>query len=81
MASETACDIAESYTHERVGTLPDHPFGVITVSEILGLENASMWRTNKCNKLLTLLDRKPFWTMLEVFCETIIHMAQTSDPL
>ena len=39
-----------------------------------------MWGTNKCNKFLTLLEEKPFWTMLEVFCNDFIHMAQTSDP-
>ena len=27
-----------------------------------------------------MLDEKPFWTMLEVFCDDFIHMAQTSDP-
>ena len=32
VASETARDVAESYTHERVGTLPDHPFEGITIS-------------------------------------------------
>ena len=26
VASETASDVAESYAHERVGTLPEHPF-------------------------------------------------------
>ena len=35
---------------------------------------------NYCNKFLTLLAGKPFWTMLEVFCDNFIHMAQTSDP-
>ena len=36
--------------------------------------------TNECNKFLTLLERKQFWTMLEVFYNHFIHMAQTSDP-
>ena len=40
----------------------------------------SMWGTNKFNKFLNLLEEKPFWTMLEVFCDNFIHMAQTSDP-
>ena len=39
-----------------------------------------MWGTNKCNKLLTLLEGKPFWTMLGVFCDDFIHMSQTIDP-
>ena len=78
-ASETVHDVAESYAHESVGTLPDRPFEGSTISELLGLENASMCGTNKCNKLLTLLEEKPFWTMLEIFCDDFIHMAQTSD--
>ena len=80
VASKTARGVAESYAHERVGTLTEHPFEGITISELLGLENVSMWGTNKCNKFLTLLEVKPFWTMLEVFCNDFIHMAQTSDP-
>ena len=55
VASETACDVAESYTHKRVGTLPEHPFEGIIISELLGLENSSMWGPNKRNKFLTLL--------------------------
>ena len=39
-----------------------------------------MWGTNKCNKFLTLLEEKPFWTMMEVFFDDFIHMAQNSDP-
>ena len=31
VASETAHDVAESYDHERVGTLPGHPFEVSTI--------------------------------------------------
>ena len=80
MAPETARDVAESYSHILVGTLPEHQFEGSKISEILGLENASMWGTNECNKFLTLLEVKPFWTMLEVFCDDFIHMAQTSDP-
>ena len=80
MASETARDVAESYAHERVGNLPEHPYEGSTISELLGLENDRMWGTNKCNNFLTLLEVKPFWTMLEVFCDDFIHMAQTSDP-
>ena len=79
VASETACDVAESYSHKRVGTLPEHPFEGSIISELLGLENTSMWGTNEYNKFLTLLEEKPFWTMLEVFCDDFIHMAQTSD--
>ena len=67
VASETARDVAESYTYERVGKLPENPFEGSTISELLGLENASMWGTNECNKILTLLEGKPFWTMLKVF--------------
>ena len=80
VAPETARDVAESYAQERVGTVPEHPFEGSTTSELLGLENASIWGTNKCNKLLNILEEKPFWTMLEVFCDNFIHMAQTSDP-
>ena len=80
VASETARDIAESYTHECVGTLPEHPFEEGTISELSRLENVSMLGTNKCNKFLTILEEKPFWTMVEVFCHNFIHMAQTSDP-
>ena len=80
MASETSRDVAESYAHERVRTLPEHPFEGITISELLGLENASMWGTNECNKFLTLLEENPFWTMLEVFFDDFIPMALTSDP-
>ena len=58
----------------------EHTFEGSTISELLGLENDSTWRTNECNKFLTLLEEKPFWTMLEVFCEKIIHMEQASDP-
>ena len=80
VTSETARDVAESYTHKRVETLPEHPFEGSTVSELLGLENASMWGTSKCNKFLTILEEKPFWTTLEVLFNDFIHMAQTSDP-
>ena len=40
-----------------------------------------MWGTNKFNTFLTLLEVKPFCTMLDIFCNGFIHMAQTSDPL
>ena len=56
MASETVCDIVESYFHKCVGTLPENPFEGSTISELLGLENASIWGTNECNEFLTLLD-------------------------
>ena len=75
VASETARGVDESYAHEHVGTLPDHPFEGSTIPELLGLENPSMWGTNKCNKFLTLLEGKLFWTMLEVFCNNFIRMA------
>ena len=39
-----------------------------------------MWGGNKCNKSLTLLEEKPFWTMMEVFWDNFIHIAQTSEP-
>ena len=39
-----------------------------------------MWGKQECNKFLTLFEEKLFWTMLEVFCNNFIHMAQTSDP-
>ena len=32
VASEIARDIEESYAHERVGTLPEHPFKGSTIS-------------------------------------------------
>ena len=35
--------------------------------------------TNECNKLLYILEVKPFWTMLEVFFNNFTHMAQSSD--
>ena len=79
MASETAHDVAESYARKHVGTLLEHPFKESTISELLGLENANMWGTNECNKLLTLLEEKPFWTMMDLFYDRFIHMAQTSD--
>ena len=60
VASETAHDVAESYAHKRVGTLPEHTVEGSKISEILGLENASMWGANKRNKFLTLLEGKPF---------------------
>ena len=50
------------------------------MSEILGIENTSMWVKNECNNSLTLLEVKPFWTILEIFCDNFIHMAQTCDP-
>ena len=56
--SETACDTAESYDHKHVGTLREHSFEGSIISELLGLENASMWVTNKCNNFLTLLEEK-----------------------
>ena len=37
-ASDTARDVSESYDHERVGTLPEHPVEVSTISELIGLE-------------------------------------------
>ena len=80
VALETARDVAEPYAHERVGTLPEHIFEGIAISGLLGLENASMWETKKCNKFFTILEGKPFWTMLEVFCDKFIHISQTSDP-
>ena len=80
MASEIARDIAESYAHKIIGPLPEHPFRRSTISELLGFENASIWGTKMCNKFLTLLEEKPFWTMLEVFWYNFIHMAQTSYP-
>ena len=81
MASEASRDVAKSYSNERVGTLTEHQFEGSTISEILGLENASMWGENECNKFLTLLEEKPVWTMLEVFYDDFIHMAQTSEPV
>ena len=42
VVSETARGVAESYTHEHVGTLQDHPFKGSTISELLGLENSIM---------------------------------------
>ena len=36
VASETACDIAESYAHKRVRTLPEHILGGSTISELSG---------------------------------------------
>ena len=80
MASEKARDVAESYARDRVGTLPKHPFEVSTISELLGLENTSTWGENECNNFLTILEEKPFWTMLEVFCDNFINMAQKNDP-
>ena len=80
VVSETGREVAESYSPERVGTLPEHPFKGSTISELLRLENTIMWGINKCNKLLTLLEGKPFWTILEVFYDNFIHMAQKSDP-
>ena len=80
MASETVRDVAESHAHKRVGTLSEHTFEGSTISEPLGLENAGMWGTNKCNKFLTILEGKPFWTILGVFYDNLIHMAQTSNP-
>ena len=80
VASETAHDVVESYAQERVGTLPEHPLEGSTMSELIGLKNVSMWGTNEWNKFLTLLEEKPFYTMLELFCNDFIHMAQTSDP-
>ena len=80
MSSETARDIAESYNHKYAGTLTEHPLKGSSISELLGRENASMWGTNKCNNVLTLLEVKPFCTMLEVFCNNFILMAKTSNP-
>ena len=80
VVSETARDVAESYNQESFGTLMDHPFEGSAVSELLGLENTSIWGTDKCNKFLSILEEKLFWTMLEEFCDNFIHMAQTSDP-
>ena len=42
VASETARDVAESYAHKFAGTLPEHLLGGSTISELSGLENASM---------------------------------------
>ena len=50
MASETAHYVDESYAHEHVGALMEHPLEGSTISELLGLKNASMWGTNKFNK-------------------------------
>ena len=72
--------MAESFSRETVGSLPEHPLEGSTISNVLGLEDPTGWGTNKCHKFLTMLDDKPFWTMLEVFCDDFIHMAQTSDP-
>ena len=58
--SITARDIDESYAHERVGTLPEHPFKENKKTALLVLENASMWEKNECNKFLALLEEKRF---------------------
>ena len=60
MASETARDVLESYSHERVGTLPEHPFERSKISELLGLEITSTWGTNERNNLLNLLEENHF---------------------
>ena len=80
VASYTARDVAESCAHERVGTLPEQLFKRITISQLIGIENTSMWGTNKCNTVLTILEEKPFWTMLKVFSDDFIHTEQTSEP-
>ena len=72
VASETACDVAESYAHEHVGTLPEHPIEGITISEILALQNASMWGTNECNKFLTLLEGEKIGSFWRYFA-TILY--------
>ena len=77
MASKTARDIAESYYRKRVGT---HLFEGITISELLGLENASMWETNELNKFLTILEGNHFGPCWRYFATIFIHMAQTSYP-
>ena len=46
MALKKARDVAETYSYKRVRTLPDHPFEKSTISELLGLENVSVWETN-----------------------------------
>ena len=46
VVSETAHDVAESYAHESAGTLTEHTFKGSTISELLGLENTSMWGKN-----------------------------------
>ena len=43
VTSETARGVVESYSHERARTLTEHPFEGSTISELLGLENTSMW--------------------------------------
>ena len=40
-----------------------------------------MWGTNECNKFLTLLEEKPFWTMLEVFCNNPSQLFHFSGAL
>ena len=50
VASETERDITESYAHECVGTLLEHPLGGRTISKLLSLKNSSMWGKNECNK-------------------------------
>ena len=57
MASETVHDVTESYANERFGTLPEHPLEGSTMSELLGLEKASTWGKNECNKLLTIFKK------------------------
>ena len=54
VTSETSLDVADSYAHKRVGTLPEHPFEGCKLSVLLVLENASMWGTKKCIKFLTI---------------------------
>ena len=51
VASEKSRDVAESYAHKHVGTLSDHPFEGSTISELLGLENLSMWGTKECHNI------------------------------
>ena len=80
VASETARDVAQTFAQEAIGALPAHPLEAPTLSKFLGLENPEEWDTEKCRAFVTMMDDKPFFHMLEIYCDDFIALAQTSDP-
>ena len=70
-ASETARDVAMSYTSEAVGTLLPHPLEHYTLPEHFVLPET---------KSMSGQQAMAFLQLLEVFVDDFIQMAQTTDP-
>ena len=74
-ASETARDVAETYTSKRVGTLSAHPLEEGTMPPDLAFDERLPRVADMEGN-----EKSTFLQMLEVYVDNCIQMAQTQDP-